>query len=252
MTALRKENIAHVAALVARDLASSESSGMESAMVQMPLLYPSGSSVVVRIDIMDTDYFVSDMGLGLQEAEMMGAPRTFKNSAVHIAENAGIQFDQHSFFVARASREQLVGAVTTIANCSLEATIVTAHKIAEDKADNAVEILQQKLTDIFTAKSVARDVEIRGASATAWKVAASVRVGDHYSLFDFVSPHPNSVAAAVTKFVDISELQNPPKRVAVVRDKSRLGTRLTVLARTANVIEVTAPERVFRNLALAA
>lgn len=248
MIAVLKETASKIAAMVAQSLSSAEG-GTTSAFVNTPLLYPSGSSVVVRLDIVGKSYFVTDMGAGYQEAEMMGAPRTYKNHAPTIAERAGISFDEQAFFVAHGTREQLAGIVTTIANCSLEAAILTAHKIAEDKADNAIALLQERLVSVFTAKAVATDVEIVGASATPWRVAASVVINDHTSLFDIVSPHPTSVAAAVTKFVDIAELPSPPRRVAVVRDRSKLGTRLTVLQRTADVIELSSSDNIYRRLA---
>jgi hypothetical protein len=248
MTAVRKDTALIVAQNVARSLASC-SGGALSAHINTPLLFPSGSSVVIRIDDLGPSFFVTDMGMGFQEAELMGAPRTFKNHAETIAERAGVGFDREAFFMAHATRDQLVGVVTTIANCSLEAAVLTAFKIAEDRADNAAEILQERLTQLFSPALVAKDAEVIGASATPWKVAAIVRKGDHTSLFDVVSPHPNSVAAAVTKFVDIAELPNPPKRIAVVRDRSKLGTRLTVLQRTASVIELTSPDSVVRRAA---
>lgn len=183
---------------------------------------------------------------------MMGAPRTYRNHAPAIASNAGIQFDQNAFFVVRVTRDQLIGAVATVANCSMEASVVTAYKVAEEKSDNTIELFQDRLIELFSKQYVSKDVEIMGASATPWHVAASVRVHDRVSLFDVVSAHPNSIAAAVTKFVDIAELIDPPKRVAVVRDRTKLGTRLTVLQRTADVIEVASPDTIIRRIAQAA
>lgn len=248
MTAVRKETASGIAELVARELATSEG-GATSAFVNTPLLYPSGASVVVRLDMVGATFFVTDFGMGFQEAEMMGAPRTYRHHAPVIARRSGIAFDHQAFFVAEATREQLVGAVTAVANCSQEAAVLTAHRIAEEKADNAIELLQDRLVSLFTPNAVAKDVEIIGASATPWRVAASVSVGGQTSLFDVVSPHPTSVAAAVTKFVDIAELPIPPRRVAVVRDRSKLGTRLTVLQRTATVMELSSPDNVVRQLA---
>ena len=248
MTAALKGSAAQIAAMVARSLTTSDG-GAASAFVNTPLRYPSGSSVVVRLDTLGSLYFVTDMGMGLEEAEMMGATRTYKNHASGIAERAGISFDQHAFFVAQATTEQLVGVVTAVANCSLEAAVLTAYKIAEDKGDNAIDVLQERLVDLFSKQAVARDVEVVGASATPWHVAASVKIGSHVSLFDIVGAHPNSVAAAVTKFVDIAELPNPPRRIAVVRERAKLGTRLTVLQRTADVVELSSSDNVFRRLA---
>ena len=248
MTALRRETALVVAESVAKSLASSEG-GATTAFISTPLLYPSGSSVVVRLDDLGKTFFVTDMGMGFQEAEMMGAPRTYKNHAGAIAERAGIGFDHHAFFAVEVTRDQLPGAVSVVANCSLEAATLTAHKIAEDKADDAADALHERLVKLFTARAVAKDVDIVGASATSWRVASRVVQNDHVSLFDVVSSHANSVAAAVTKFGDIAELPHAPRRVAVVRSRDALGTRLTVLQRTADIVELSAPDEVMRRLA---
>lgn len=252
MIAIQRHDLHALAEKVTRALSSARvNSG--GVFVNTPLLHPSGSSVVVRIDNLDGRFFVSDMAQAQQEAEMMGAERTFQYHAPIIARQAGIGFDRQSFFVAEVSESQVTGAVTAVANCSCEATTIVAYKLAENKNDDYLERLYDKLDHVFGRDRVERDVELAGASSTKWQVAAEVHgPTDHSYLFDFVSPHPNSIAAAVTKFGDIAELHNAPDRVAVVQDQKKLGTRLTVLARTANVIELDAPDGVYQKVAMAA
>ncbi|MGA9268604.1 MAG: hypothetical protein WBV79_19430 [Rhodomicrobium sp.] len=240
---------------LARDIAAALVSARADArglVIKTPLLYPSNSTVQVRVDSLDGRFFVSDMAQAFQEAEMMGAPRTFKHHAPAIAKNAGIGFDQQAFFVAEAQEGQLIGAVMAVANCSSEAATVVAHKIAEKKNDDYINRLYDRLFHVFGKTAVTKEVEVQGASATPWLIAARVEVGRQVSLFDYVSPHPNSIAAAVTKFGDIAQLVDAPERIAVAQNKPALGTRLTVLSRTANVIELGVSDQTIRELAMAA
>jgi hypothetical protein len=251
MITLEKKALSDIARDIATALVSArvDTRGL---MIKTPLLYPSNSTVQIRIDSLDGRFFVSDMAQALQEAEMMGASRTFRFHAPIIAQNAGIGFDHHAFFVAEAEEGQLIGAVMAVANCSSEAATIVAHKLAEKKNDDYVNRLCDRLSYVFGQAAVAKEVEFPGASATQWPIAARVDLKGQVSLFDYVSSHPNSVASAVTKFGDIGQLDQPPERIAVVLSKPALGTRLTVLARTANVIEIGVPDSTFRRLAKAA
>jgi hypothetical protein len=94
-------------------------------------MYPSGTTVVVRIEQGENKFFVSDFGLGFQEAELMGADLLYARHAHPIAETNGVRFDNQAFFILEASRDQLPGAVVTIANCSHEATVRAADTLAE-------------------------------------------------------------------------------------------------------------------------
>jgi hypothetical protein len=101
-----------------------------SAFIRTPILYPSGSTVVVRVDDNGKSYFVSDFGMGYQEADLMEASLIYGRHARTIAEMAGIRFDSEAFFVIEVSREQLAGAIATIANCSQEAVALAATSVA--------------------------------------------------------------------------------------------------------------------------
>jgi hypothetical protein len=237
---------------LARELVSVEyRSG--SSFIRTPLLYPSGGSVVVRVDEHSaSSYFVSDMGFGYQEAEFMGASLTYARHARLIAENAGVRFDHHAFFVIQVGRDQLAGAVATIANCSLEATTVAAYKLAERKVADEADRLYQRLITIFEPAAVRRNEEVIGASHTSWPVATIVRSDrGRLTIFEPVTPHHASVASVATKFNDISLLDTPPNRVAVVRNKQEMGTYLAVISQTADVVTRDAPDKTIVRLAAA-
>jgi hypothetical protein len=207
--------------------------------IRTPLLYPSGATVVVRIEDGFGKFFVSDVGLGHQEAEMMGAGSMYAKNARVIAEAAGVRFDNQAFFVLEASREQLPGAVITIANCSQEATIRASDALAEKTFEDNKLRLYERLVTLFERNTVAKNVDVIGSSTQVWKVAAIVSLPhNRQTIFEPVTKHPNSVAHASMKFGDIALRQdNPPQRVAVVRKRAEFGSLLTVLSRSANIIE---------------
>lgn len=217
--------------------------------IKTPLLYPSGSTVVVRVNDAYPKFFVSDYGTGHDEAEMMGGALIFTRHAPTIATDAGIGFDRHAFFVAQASREQLAGVVTTVANCSQEAVAVTGYKLAERTLSEDADLLYRRLVSVFTPARVARDVEIAGYSNTRWKVDAVVKTDAGRTAFEAVSHHHSSIFAAVTKFHDIGKSEHPPRRVAVVRKKEELRTYLAVLTQAAAVIEREASSETIASLA---
>ena len=102
--------------------------------IRTPLLYPSGSTVVVGVALSKGRYFVSDWGVGYQEADTRGASLFYTRHARPIAKAAGAGFDNQAFFIMGARRDQLVGAVITIANCSQEAYALAEKTFEDNKA----------------------------------------------------------------------------------------------------------------------
>src|SRR5579883_550486 len=117
MPAIRSHNatFAAIAEDVARQLVTVEHRPIGS-FIKTPLLYPSGSTVVVRVYESASRYFVTDDGLGYQEAELLGASHIYARHARVIADNAGVRFDSQAFFVLEVPRDRLPGAVVSIAN----------------------------------------------------------------------------------------------------------------------------------------
>src|SRR5215213_86393 len=214
---------------VARELVTTEHFGTAS-VVKTPLLYPSGAGVVVEVSEHGPRYFVTDMGYGYQECEMNGASTFYSNSARQLAEHYGIRFDNQAFFVAEATREQLPGAVVTVANCSCEATARAIYRAAERRSDEDADKLYVKLKQAFPKNAVERDQEFAGSSNHKWNVAAIVRSGPRVALFEAVNKAHVSVVTAATKFHDIGRLETPPIRIAVVKNKAELGDLFNVIA----------------------
>lgn len=238
---------------VARQLVSAEHHPGGS-FVRLPLLYPSGANVVVRVNGSEDRFFVSDAGFGYQEADMMGASLIFARSGRAIAENAGVKFDNQAFFVIEASRDQIPGAVVAIANCSQEATALAAYKLAERKAADNIDQLYDRLVHVFPKESVIRNTELRGSSMTKWQISALVKITPHdrQAIFEPVTKHHTAVFSASAKFHDFALLERPPVRVAVVRRKDEFGPWLGLLSQAANVIDHDAPNATLLKVAEAA
>src|SRR5262245_53337013 len=85
MSISERPKLKDVVDAVAREIAAAEHRAGGS-YVRTPLLYPGGANVVVRIEQGDGRFFVSDIGLGHQEAELMGAGSMYAKPARIIAE----------------------------------------------------------------------------------------------------------------------------------------------------------------------
>jgi hypothetical protein len=215
-------------------------------------MYPSGACAVVQITQQGDRFFVSDMGLGHQEAEMIGASTLYANSARGLADHYGIRFDNQAFFVAEASRDQLARATTIVANCSSEAAALAAYRAAERKFEEETDVLYKRLATVFPKREIERDIEFVGSSTHRWKIATIVRHGSHIALFEPVSKHPVSVVTTAAKFHDIARLDNPPGRISVVRKKADFGNLINVLAQAGSVIDFDAPKETLLKIAEAA
>lgn len=232
---------------VAKQLVTAEHrNGMS--FIRVPLIYPSGAGVVVRVTDAYPDFFVSDYGSGYEEAEMMGGSTIYARHAPGVAKNAGIGFDSHSFFVMKATREQLPSVIVTVANSALECVIATAFKLAEKRHADETEFLYQRLVRLFTPSSVSKDVQVLGHSNTQWTVATLVSAEHNKAIFEPVSKHHSSVFAVTTKFHDIGLNDNAPRRISVVKKKSEMDTYLAILNQAGSVIESDQPDETYKRL----
>jgi hypothetical protein len=120
--------------MTAEEVARSLASGISVAgahFIRTPMRYPSGSSVVVRIDGSDDRYFVSDDGAGYKEVLTLNAAREYTNVANGLTHGTGVGFDGRRFFVAEAAQDELVGVVGAIANLSCRAVILTTREVGD-------------------------------------------------------------------------------------------------------------------------
>ncbi|QQP87962.1 hypothetical protein IGS68_18025 [Skermanella sp. TT6] len=245
-----RKNLEAVAAEVAKQLATSLAR-RDGVYIKTPLMYPSGTSVLVQILEEEGRFVVTDFGGGADEADLMGGQMVYARHAASLAKRTGVHFDDYSFFTMRVAREQLPGAVITIANCAQRAVHITALKLAERRVVEAEDRLYDRLVGVFSRPKVVRHAELVGSSATSWHVAALVvNDNDKRVAFDLVKNHPASVASSVTKFMDLARLELAPSLVAVVQKKDVMGTYINLLSAAAtSVIEEGAPDHLLRRLA---
>lgn len=241
ISALLDRDLFAVAKEVARQLAHAFER-QDGVYICTPLLYASGAAVVVHISRGRAgEFIVSEMAGGYHEARLTGADQHYTRAANSVAEKAGVRSDGRTISDSGIPQEQLPVAVTVIANCSLEAWNLAEHRNRDRK--------RRDITDEFFARvfravkgrqplaDVARDIEIRGNSTSDWQFDIAVKVRESRSLFDVVTPHPQSVAFATTKCSDVSRLPYPPTLVCVVENRKAFGSRLGWLLPVATVIE---------------
>lgn len=220
--------------------------------VTMPVVYPSGASVVLEVFGQGEKFFVSDRGGGYQEAEFAGHSRYFSREAKKAAEDYGIKFDGRDMFIAEVSEGSLPGALTVVANCSQGAVIASAIKSADRAQKDAGEILFARLSKIFPASKLAKDAPILGASGHEWHVSSLVTYDEKRTVFEAVSHHYPSIVSTTAKFHDLARLERLPTRIAVISSRSSLGDYIGVLsAASTSVVEASVPDQTFIRLAAA-
>ena len=239
--------LAEVAEQVAKGLATFETIN-GSAYISTPLLYPGGASVAVRIDAAGDRFIASDAGIGSREAHLLGGDRIYARAAGAAARRYGVSFDGVSMFTIDSPREELVFAVTAVANASKAAVEATAFRIAERAAGASRELLHIRLERLFGKHAETKKVTARGASNDEWEFDAAVRQEGRLILFEAINPHAGSVSSAVAKFVDIADMPEHPGLVGVLVDPSRTPHR-RLIERSAVTIAMAAEDRAWQRAA---
>ncbi len=219
---------------------------LAGSLVTMPVMYPSGSSVVLEVSIQGDKCFVSDMGTASEEAEMMGTSRYFKSEATRIAAGYGIKFDGRMMFVVEVPVENVQGALVIVANASGDAARAAANKQAERHEYDAKEMLYERLLSVYRTKDVAKDAEAIGNSNHKWKI--SVLVKDHIRtwMFEPVSGYYITAVGTAAKFHDFAVLENPPARISVIKSREDIGDFFGLVAgASSKVIQSTEPDSSF-------
>jgi hypothetical protein len=219
-----------------------------AAYVTTPLIYASGGCVVVRVEMAADGYLVTDFGAGYEEAQHLNGGQIYRKIASAVAEACGVGFDSFAFFALKVGHSQLSGAIATVANCTQEAVSRTSEKLSEAKSSDESAILYERLSQVFEAKYIAKNVEFLGVSNNTWQVSSLVTIDGRKVAFEPVLPSLRSVASVSLKFGDIASIDNAPGTVAVVSQKRAFGTRLSLLSRNARVVEKSASDDVFQRL----
>lgn len=219
---------ADVAAKVAPDLVKVTNWG-QSSFVNLPLFYPSGSHVTVKLDMMEAGIRVSDNAFAYREVEAIGAERSFARTARATAAEEELGVEGHVIF-ADATADQAVRAICDVAIASWRVVDQIYSRQADEDQDALEEHLKRRLPLIFADRLEPKRLRIQGASTTEWEVAGIVRTDDGLAVFSAVANHHVSINNAVAAFVDLSNLDHAPRLIGVVSKKAAYGSRLALLS----------------------
>lgn len=228
----------------------SVSNWANSSFVSLPLFYPGGGAVSVKIESWSASEFrVSDNGFAYREVESLGAERSFPKTAGRIASEQGVSANRRLIY-AEAGVAQLAMKIAKVAITSWQIAHHICEKVSVHEEAVIAEGLYDRLVDIFgTGRVRPEGISLVGLSTNSWEVSAFVELGDHGAVFDAVAKHRNSIYRTATKFHDLAALDNPPRLIAVVRDKEELGVGLALLAQAGRVIEDDQANDVFERAA---
>jgi len=208
----------------------------DTVFVNLPLIFPGGSEATVRVTPAPGGFRVDDGGFAYRELESIGAERSFHNAAGKIGQREGIEVTRRAF-VLRAEPEELARAICDVAMASYTVTDQVYRKAAEREEGEIEDYLRERLSVIFGAAHVEEAHHIKGSSTLDWDVSAIVHVNSHAAVFQAVGNHANSIYRASSAFRDLAELPNPPRLIAVVKDKQTLGPKLALLSQSGRVIQ---------------
>lgn len=226
----------------------------ERILIDTPVMLATGTCVVVAVErTAASRWLCSDLGLTHAESSFMGLAGCCERHLRETADELGLSVDRTSWALLTIveAEQQLVGAIACVANGARRAFDRAFEARAARPDTKRIERLAERLRRLIRGIEIEPSVEVVGASNHRWQVDARIRRDGRQLLLELVTPHPNSVAATVTKFHDIARLPDAPGRTAVVPNREAMGTLLGVLSQAANVVEETAPDRAWQR-ALAA
>lgn len=238
--------ISDIAATIAPRLVSVKSWG-DASFLSLPLAYPSGSFVTVRLSSVSGGVRVSDSGFAYRELESFGVGRSFARTARTISERFDLTVGRRSIYVD-VPDEHVERAILEVGAASRDVADQIISRALKDAEADISEALHDKLARIFP-NGVDFDSKVIGASSTEWEVSASTFVDGNKTIFQAVSNYAVSVYKANTAFHDIAALETPPNLVSVVSSKRDMGSNLSLLAQAGKVVEIGLNDELMRGLA---
>lgn len=221
-------------------------------MIDLPVMYPSGSMVVVEVERNRDRYWVSDAGHGLIEAEFMGAVEFFPRSARKSAEDFAVDFDGNAMFALWVSDTRLEAAIAAVANASSVASHDAIRRASEVQGRRQNEKIFEQISRVFGAKTVARSAEINGRHATWDAHNVVIFPNQRKAIFEYMTEHSNSVSSKFLMFSDIRAKSDETSLNAVVRRIDQLDRKAQLVGDVANILPLDASDDVYRRSASAA
>ncbi len=235
--------LSEISALIAPKLVSCRNWG-DASFISLPMVYPSGSFVTVRMTHISGGIRVSDSGFAYREAESFGAGRSFSKTARSVADATELQVGKRSIYVDVQNHEveRAIFDVSAASHSVAERIVSRASVFAEANISDA---LHEKLDHLFPA-TVEYESKVIGASSIEWEVSAVAKINGKSAVFQAVSNYPVAVYKASTAFHDISAREDPPNLISVVASKKEMGPNHSILAQAGRVIEISQSDEVYK------
>lgn len=106
----------------------------DASFINMPMAYPSGAFVTVRLSWVEGALRVSDSGFAYREADSFGAGRSFRKTAQNVADDLCVSVGKRSIFVD-VQRHEIERAVMDVS----AASFTVAERIVS-RASNAASV----------------------------------------------------------------------------------------------------------------
>lgn len=219
--------------------------------VSLPVMYPSGATVVVEIERNDDSYWVSDMGYGHVEAEMAGAQSFYGKIASRVADDFGVGFDGSAMFALWVNSSRLEAAITCVANASNKACSEAVLQAVEAKGRRQNEKIFERVKAVFGDRSVTRSADIAGRHAHWEAHNVVVFPNRHRAVFEHMTAHTNSVSTKFLMFSDIRSADLDISLNVMIRDIRELDEKGQMVADVANILSLTASNDQIREYARA-
>jgi hypothetical protein len=197
------------------------------------------------------EYSVSDYGFAYRQLETVGAENSWSRVARRLTKEIELESEGQRIFAQRVAETELFRAICDVATTSWQVVEKVYASLSDESDADLEDELFARLKAIFGSDSVSPHIEVAGSSSSKWDFTALVKDKDRQIVFQAVSPHAASVYRTNTAFHDVALRENPPTRIAVVREKAALGSRVSILAQAGRVIEWHDGDAVYRRAAMA-
>ena len=229
-------------------LVSTRSFG-DTVYVSLPLFFPSGTPVTVRVDRAEIGFRVSDNGFAYRELEDVGADRSFWGTADALIFEEGLERGKRTIFV-EVFAENLERAICDVGAIAWKIVDRVYSNLVEPDVSDLEERIQSRLERLFGSQSVEIEPSIAGVSSTRWPMTAAVKRRGRVTVFQAVGNHANSIYRTSAAFRDLALLERSPSLIAVVRNKAELGAKQSFLTQAGGkIIQDDQPDETILRLA---
>lgn len=220
-------------------------------VVDVPVMYPSGATVVVELERNADRYWVSDMGHGRIETEFVAAQEYFATAARRVASEYSVEFDGNAIFALWVPSARLEAAIICVANASNRACSDAIRAASEAKGRRENDRIFERIEKVFGPKQVNRSIDLAGRHAH-WEAHNVVIFPDRRrAVFEAMTSHPNSVSSRFLMFSDIKSADEDISLNAVVRDLSSVDEKAQIIGNVANIVAFDATDEELKRFAKA-